>query len=192
MSPVPEIRVTRCNDVPVNPKGDFVLYWMTAFRRTRWNFSLQKAVKWANDLTKPLLVFEALRVGYPWACDRFHRFVIDGIADNSESLKKLGVSYYPYLEPAPDADKGLLAALAEKACLVITDDFPSFFLPRICFRFSTGFDLFSKSMGLLYLRRKFGNAWMKINSCSMQVNLMEPSAAMICIQPGFYRLVNRA
>ena len=131
MSPVPEIRVTRCNEVPVHEKGDYVLYWMTAFRRTRWNFSLQHAVDWANRLAKPLLVFEALRIGYPWASDRFHRFVIDGMADNAEILKKIGVSYYPYLEPSPDADKGLLAALAEKACLVVTDDFPAFFLPRM-------------------------------------------------------------
>jgi len=57
--------------------------------------------------------------------------VIDGMADNAESLKKFGVSYYPYLEPSPDADKGLLAALAEKACLIVTDDFPAFFLPRV-------------------------------------------------------------
>jgi len=131
MSPVPEIRVTRCNEVPVHEKGDYVLYWMTAFRRTRWNFSLQHAVDWANRLAKPLLVFEALRIGYPWASDRFHRFVIDGMADNAEILKKIGVSYYPYLEPSPDADKGLLAGLAEKACLVVTDDFPAFFLPRM-------------------------------------------------------------
>jgi deoxyribodipyrimidine photo-lyase len=131
MSPVPEIRVTRCNEVPVREAGDYVLYWMTAFRRTRWNFSLQHAVDWANRLAKPLLVFEALRAGYPWACDRFHRFVIDDMADNAESLKKSGVSYYSYLEPSADADKGLLAALARKACLVVTDDFPCFFLPRM-------------------------------------------------------------
>jgi deoxyribodipyrimidine photo-lyase len=131
MSPVPEIRVTRCNEVPVHEKGDYVLYWMTAFRRTRWNFSLQHAVDWANRLAKPLLVFEALRIGYPWASDRFHRFVIDGMANNAEILKKIGVSYYPYLEPSADADKGLLAALSEKACVVVTDDFPAFFLPRM-------------------------------------------------------------
>jgi deoxyribodipyrimidine photo-lyase len=88
-------------------------------------------VERANHLSKPLLVFEALRIRYPWACDRFHRFILDGMADNAESLKKYGVSYYPYLEPSADADKGLLASLAEKACLVVTDDFPAFFLPRM-------------------------------------------------------------
>jgi len=131
VSPIPEIRVSRCNEAPVRDRGDYVLYWMTAFRRTRWNFSLQKAVDWANRLGKPLMVFEALRVGYLWASDRFHRFVIDGMADNAEACAKSGVTYYPYLEPSPDADKGLLAALAERACLVVTDDFPAFFLPRM-------------------------------------------------------------
>jgi deoxyribodipyrimidine photo-lyase len=131
MSPVPVIRVTRCNEIPVHENGDHILYWMTAYRRTRWNFSLQHAVDCANHLSKPLVVFEALRAGYPWACDRFHRFIIDGMADNAETLKDFGISYYPYLEPSPDADKGLLAALAEKACLVVTDDFPAFFLPRM-------------------------------------------------------------
>jgi deoxyribodipyrimidine photo-lyase len=131
MKSVPELRVTRCNDFPVRREGDFVLYWMIASRRTRWNFGLQRAVEWANRLGKPLLVFEPLRVGYPWACDRFHRFVLDGMADNSRSAKRQGVSYYPYLETEPDDDKGLLAALSERASLVVTDDFPAFFLPRM-------------------------------------------------------------
>jgi deoxyribodipyrimidine photo-lyase len=131
MRTVPQIRVTRCNNIPVHEKRDYVLYWMIAFRRLRWNFSLQKAVDWANRLSRPLVVFEALRAGYPWACDRFHRFVIDGMADNAENLKKFEVEYYPYLEPTPDAGKGLLASLAEKACLLVTDDFPAFFIPRM-------------------------------------------------------------
>jgi deoxyribodipyrimidine photo-lyase len=35
------------------------------------------------------------------------------------------------VEPALDADKGLLAALAQRACVIVTDDFPSFFVPRM-------------------------------------------------------------
>jgi deoxyribodipyrimidine photo-lyase len=104
---------------------------MIAYRRMRWNFSLQRAVEWAVRLSKPLLVFEPLRLGYPWACDRFHRFIMDGMADNAGDAARTGVSYYPYLEPAPDEDKGLLSALAEQACVVVTDDYPAFFLPRM-------------------------------------------------------------
>jgi deoxyribodipyrimidine photo-lyase len=41
------------------------------------------------------------------------------------------VSYYPYVEPVLDAGKGLLVALAARACVVVTDDFPAFMLPRM-------------------------------------------------------------
>jgi deoxyribodipyrimidine photo-lyase len=131
MKSVPEIRIEPCNHLPVNPQGDYVLYWMIAFRRTRWNYSLQRAVEWGLELNKPLVVYEALRVAYPWASDRLHRFIIDGMADNDEDLKRTDVFYYPYVEPSPDADKGLLATLADKACVVVTDDFPAFFIPSM-------------------------------------------------------------
>jgi len=42
MNPTPDLRVVSVNDVPVQTDGDYVLYWMTAFRRTGWNFSLQR------------------------------------------------------------------------------------------------------------------------------------------------------
>ncbi len=128
---VPGQRVTVVRDVPASEQGEYVLYWMTANRRASWNFALQRAADWAVRLRKPLLVFEPLRCGYRWACDRFHRFVIDGMADNARKLDRRGVLYYPYLEPAAGRAHGLLAALARRACLVIGDDYPCFFHPRM-------------------------------------------------------------
>ena len=128
---VPSIRVSKANNRPVNPKGHFVLYWMIANRRTHWNFSLQRAVDWAKELNRPLVILEALRIGYSWAGDRFHRFILDGMANNQNLLMRRSVIYYPYLEPTPDADKGLLSTLAKKSCVVVTDDFPAFFIPRM-------------------------------------------------------------
>ena len=131
---VPKIRIQTGNDAPIRADGDFVLYWMIAFRRTTWNFSLQRAVELAVELQKPLVIFEPLRIGYRWASDRIHRFVIDGMADNAARIadvKNPGVLYFPYVEPTADAGKGLLAALADRACVVVTDDFPSFFLPQM-------------------------------------------------------------
>lgn len=90
----PAVRITQANDAPVAPGGDFVLYWMTASRRARWNFALQRAVEHANALRLPLLVLEPLRAEYRWACDRFHRFVIDGMVDNQARLKRKGVAFY--------------------------------------------------------------------------------------------------
>ena len=131
LSAVPEIRIRRCNEAPVNPHGDYVLYWMVASRRLQYNFALDRALEHASSLQKPLVIFEALRVGYQWASDRLHRFVIDGMADNAKACNGFGIRYYPYVEPAPDAGKGLLAGLAENACVVVTDEFPCFFLPRM-------------------------------------------------------------
>jgi deoxyribodipyrimidine photo-lyase len=128
---MPDIRIRKSNDAPVNPHGDFVLYWMIAYRRASWNFSLQRAGEWAVKLNKPLVVMEALRCGYGWANDRLHRFILEGMADNARQFKGFEVSYYPYVEPMKDAGKGLLSALAKKACVIVTDDFPAFFLPRM-------------------------------------------------------------
>jgi deoxyribodipyrimidine photo-lyase len=128
---VPAARVRACNEAFVNPAGAFVLYWMTAARRTRYNFGLQRGVERAVQLGKPLVVLEALRSGYRWASDRLHRFVLDGMAENARRLVGTGVLYHPYVEPAEGAGKGLLGALAARAALVVTDDFPAFFLPRM-------------------------------------------------------------
>lgn len=131
MANVPDIRIRQHNAAPVNPKGDYILYWMSAFRRTRSNFALQRAVEHAQSLQRPLLILEALRCDYPYASDRLHRFIIDGMAANAAALKDRAVHYHPYLERAQGAGKGLLKALAEHACLVVGDDFPGFFLPRM-------------------------------------------------------------
>jgi deoxyribodipyrimidine photo-lyase len=128
---IPDVRISACNTAPVHPDGDFVLYWMIAFRRLHWNFALDRAIEYAAELKKPLVILEALRCDYPWASDRMHRFVLDGMAEKARALDKAGVTYYPYVERAVGEGKGLLAALAARACVVVTDDFPCFFLPHM-------------------------------------------------------------
>ena len=45
--------------------------------------------------------------------------------------RERGVLYYPYVEPKPGAGSGLLETLSKRACAVVSDDFPCFFLPRM-------------------------------------------------------------
>ncbi|HVH97666.1 MAG TPA: deoxyribodipyrimidine photolyase, partial [Enhygromyxa sp.] len=111
--------------------GEYVLYWMVAQRRARWSFALQHAAWRAQQLRKPLIVLEALRVGHLHASDRFHHFVIDGMADNAARFAAAGVRYLAYVEREPEAGKGLLSALAARACVVVSDDWPCFFVPRM-------------------------------------------------------------
>jgi deoxyribodipyrimidine photo-lyase len=124
-------RIRAANAAPVRTDRAFVLYWMIAARRPSWNFALDRAVALALELGKPLVILEALEADYPWASDRLHRFVIDGMRDNAAVLRSAPVTYYPYVEPAAGEGRGLLEALAAAACAVVTDDFPCFFLPRI-------------------------------------------------------------
>ncbi len=131
MGGVPKIRVRKVNEAPMRESREYVLYWMIASRRLHFNFALDRALELCAALKKPLVIFEALRIAYPWASDRLHRFVIEGMADNAQRCKARGVRYYPYIEPTTDASKGLLVALAEGACTVVTDEFPCFFLPRM-------------------------------------------------------------
>lgn len=127
----PDIRIRAINREPVQPTGRFVLYWMTAARRTGFNYGLARAVEWANRLARPLLILEALRVDYPWASARTHAFILQGMAANKRALAGRPVRYYPFVEARPGRGKGLLSALGDQACVVVADQFPCFFLPRM-------------------------------------------------------------
>lgn len=131
MTATDPLRIRRANEAPPRDDGDFVLYWMTAARRPTWNHAFDRAVEEARSRRVPLVVLEALRCGYRWASDRMHRFVLQGMADNRRALKRRPVTYHAYVERSPGEGSGLIETLASRACLVITDDFPCFFLPRM-------------------------------------------------------------
>ena len=128
---MPNDRVRRLNDGAVRSEGRFVLYWMNAARRARWNFALDRAITYASELKRPLIVLETLGLEYPYASERLHAFVLQGMAANAAAFAKTDALYYPYVEPSPGAGKGLIATLGEQACVVITDDFPALFYPSM-------------------------------------------------------------
>lgn len=129
--PVPSLRIRTLNQHPVRRDGELVLYWMIGQRRLTWNFALDRAVSLAVERGLPLVVLEALRVEYPWASPRHHRFILDGMHDHLREARGRNVLYHPYVEPSKGAGKGLLAALAERAAAVVTDDMPHFFHPAM-------------------------------------------------------------
>jgi deoxyribodipyrimidine photo-lyase len=131
VSAAPADRVDVVNEAPIEASGDRVVYWMIAARRTHDSYALQHAVARARDLDRPLVVLEPLRVDHPWASARFHRFALDAMADNARRFAAAGITHLPYVEREPGAGRGLLEALAARACMVITDEFPEFFHPRM-------------------------------------------------------------
>ena len=124
-----QARLRRLNDRPSRPSGDYVLYWMQIFRRLERNHALDYALRCAGELGKPLVVYEGLRLDYPWASRRLHRFILEGMQANTTRAEKLGLNYWPFVESQPGEGRGLLRRLAKRACLVVTDDYPCFIVP---------------------------------------------------------------
>jgi deoxyribodipyrimidine photo-lyase len=131
MSRFPTERIVEYNSASLNTDGEFVLYWMTVFRRAHWSFSLERAAGWAQELRKPLLIFEPLLCDYPRASERFHSFILDGMRDNQSDFKDTPAFYFPFVERVKNEANGVITELASRSCVVITDEYPSLFLKHM-------------------------------------------------------------
>lgn len=124
-------RVFKRNEYEPDSGGDYVLYWMQAHRRFQYNFALEYAVEQANELDKPLLVFEGIQCDYPWASDRFHHFILEGMKENLEFADTHDLNFYSYVEKEPGSLEEVLGKLMDKACTIVTDEYPVFIIPEI-------------------------------------------------------------
>ena len=134
-------RVFKRNKSEPNPQGDYVLYWMQINRRFQYNYALEYAVGWANKLGKPLLIYEGLNCDYPWASDRVHHFMLEGMKEHLDFATDHDLNYYSYVEDKPDAGKGLLYQLADKACCVVSDEYPVFIIREHNEKVGDGLDI---------------------------------------------------
>ena len=123
-------RVIQLNDKPVNADARYVLYWMQMYKRVDNNHSLIYAIRRANELKLPLVVYEGLKYYYPWASDRIHTFILEGVEEKRREFEQLGIRYVFYLQKYADSPKNTVAALARDAALIVTDDFPCFIIPE--------------------------------------------------------------
>jgi deoxyribodipyrimidine photo-lyase len=123
-------RVQLLNEKAANNDGKYVLYWMQMFKRAEYNHALNFAVERANERKLPLVVYEGLKFYYPWASDRIHTFILEGVAEKRRAFVKLGIKYVFYLQKDEDSPKNTVARLAKDAALIVTDDFPCFIIPQ--------------------------------------------------------------
>jgi deoxyribodipyrimidine photo-lyase len=108
----------------------YVLYWMQAQRRAAQNVALDEAIREANRLGLPVVVYEGLRPDYPGANLRIHTFVIEGMRDNAADASARGLRYVAYAPARDRVDRGTLARLASRAAVVVTDESPGFIFAR--------------------------------------------------------------
>ncbi|MCR9293224.1 MAG: FAD-dependent oxidoreductase [bacterium] len=104
--------------------GKFVLYWMRTAMRFEENPALDVARFAAHQLNLPLLVYQGLSQRYPYASDRHHAFIMQGVRDLQQSAKQFEISYAFHLE-RPGAEDDYLRQLAVTSALVITEDMPT-------------------------------------------------------------------
>lgn len=122
-------RVLQLNEKRINEKARYVLYWMQMFKRTSHNHALAWAIRKANEMKLPLVVYEGLKYYYPWASDRLHTFILEGVEEKRKEFDRLGIRYIFYLQKDESSPKNTVAKLAQNSALIVTDDFPCFIIP---------------------------------------------------------------
>lgn len=123
-------RVVQLNDESINKNARYVLYWMQMYKRTTHNHALTFAIRKANELKLPLVVYEGLKYYYPWASDRIHTFILEGVEDRRVQFECVGARYIFYLQRDDSSPKDTVAGLAAEAACVVTDDYPCFIIPE--------------------------------------------------------------
>ena len=102
------------------------MYWSQMNRRAESNHALNYAADLANQHNLPLVFYEGLTCSYPFASDRLHTFILHGVPDTEQRLRKLGIGYVFHLRRKHTDPDDALYRLSEDAAAVITDDYPSF------------------------------------------------------------------
>jgi deoxyribodipyrimidine photolyase len=97
--------------------GDCVLYWMQASPRVEYNHAFQYAVRRANALRLPVVVYFGLTDRFPEANERHYAFLLEGLADVRRRLNKLGVGFV-FRRGSPE--RGAVE-LAQRAALAVVD-----------------------------------------------------------------------
>ncbi|MGA1840141.1 MAG: deoxyribodipyrimidine photo-lyase [bacterium] len=98
-------------------KGKFVLYWMQASQRAECNHALEFAIKKANEINNPLLVFFGITSRFPDANERHYWFMLEGLKDVITALKKRGIKMV-ICKKSPEKD---VIEISKDASIVITD-----------------------------------------------------------------------
>lgn len=109
-------RISFLNHAPAK-KGGYVLYWMQASQRARFNHALEYAIERANELKLPCIVFFGLTDKYPEANTRHYRFMLEGLKGTAGELKKRGLLF---VIRRTSPDEGAIV-LAKRAAIVVCD-----------------------------------------------------------------------
>jgi deoxyribodipyrimidine photo-lyase len=109
-------RIKALNDQPA-VGGRYVLYWMQASVRTLCNHALEYAIREANDLRQPLVVYFGLTEEFPEANARHYHFLLEGLIEVEAALRERGMKLVVRHEAPGEG----IARMAQEASLVVVD-----------------------------------------------------------------------
>ncbi len=116
-----DARVTVRRGGPANTEGRAVVYWMQRAQRAVDNPALETAIRAANLLEKPVVVFVGIVRDYPNANLRSYTFFAQGLRDVATGLERQGIGFA--LRAWPEND--LIKFCGEiSSCLVVGDENP--------------------------------------------------------------------
>jgi photolyase PhrII len=125
--PIPDHLAERCRTVGDGSEGagdgEYVLYWMHHAVRGHENPALDLALVIANALSLPVLVYQGLGGQHRFNNDRHHAFILQGARDVHHELARRNIRHLFHLGGAAQADSPL-ARLAQRAAVVVTEEFP--------------------------------------------------------------------
>ena len=110
-------RVHVLNDRPTRNPAKYVLYWMQASQRTRFNHALEHAIDRANELRLPAVVGFGLMDDYPEANARHYAFMLEGLRDVATGLRKRGIAFVVRRGSPPE----VALKLSRDAAVVVCD-----------------------------------------------------------------------
>ncbi len=97
--------------------NQYVVYWMQSSQRFEYNHALQYAIRKANELEKPLIVYFGVTDSFPEANERHYKFMLEGLSEVFSELKKRNIRMLIELS---SPEKGALE-ISRSAALVVVD-----------------------------------------------------------------------
>ncbi|MGC9319622.1 MAG: deoxyribodipyrimidine photo-lyase [Armatimonadota bacterium] len=109
-------RVRTLSEAPVRER-EYVLYWMQASQRERFNHALEYAVRAADELGVPVVAGFGLHEGFPEANARHFAFMLQGLQETEAALRERGIQLTVRKAPPDDA----AIEFSHRACMVVCD-----------------------------------------------------------------------
>ncbi|UAJ12943.1 deoxyribodipyrimidine photo-lyase [Glacieibacterium megasporae] len=119
-------RVRALNDRAIASDGGYVLCWLQQALRAHDNPVIDAAVRLGNALQRPVLVYHGVREDYPYASDRFHRFILGASRDLGRDCRARELACVQHVDRAGMHEKGLVHRLGASAAAIVVEDQPTF------------------------------------------------------------------